>query len=195
MIRAATLPRFWRAALAARRPLCVSTSTDVRDNARINEQGVLAHLEDKLQMPLAGATVQQFLHGQSNPTYVVDAGDAGKLVLRKQPAGERAKDSESFSSPWSSLLCGRFLYSSTSNKPQSPCCVCVFEPAGSRHCNCSKSGKAALTVGVWINIIYGSSLFTVGRTEEHVQQPPPISTCQKFSGSSGDSGGGKRGGI
>lgn len=39
-------------------------------------------------MPLAGATVQQFLHGQSNPTYVVDAGDAGKLVLRKQPAGE-----------------------------------------------------------------------------------------------------------
>ena len=47
----------------------------------------LLHKAGVLTQPTAEATVSQFSHGQSNPTYLLDI-DGQKLVLRKQPPGK-----------------------------------------------------------------------------------------------------------
>ncbi len=58
----------------------------VRDAHRIDERGLAAYLADRLDDVTAPLTVRQFKGGQSNPTYLLEAGGR-QLVLRKKPPG------------------------------------------------------------------------------------------------------------
>jgi acyl-CoA dehydrogenase len=71
----------------------ISTGSAVqqpRSAFQLDEAKLLAFLRQHVPSLCASATslrVQQFQHGQSNPTYLVEAG-AARMVLRKQPPGK-----------------------------------------------------------------------------------------------------------
>lgn len=54
---------------------------------RIDEVALAAYLTGRIPGFAGRCTVQQFLGGQSNPTYLVDT-ESGRYVLRKKPPGE-----------------------------------------------------------------------------------------------------------
>lgn len=53
---------------------------------QLDEDRLAAYLRDHVP-GLNRFSVRQFQGGQSNPTYLLDAGDAGRFVLRKKPPG------------------------------------------------------------------------------------------------------------
>lgn len=60
---------------------------EVRENHRFDETKLLDHLRPRIPELGADATVRQFAGGQSNPTFLIEGGDA-RLVLRKKPPGK-----------------------------------------------------------------------------------------------------------
>ncbi len=61
--------------------------TDVREAHRFDEAALAAHLRGRLEGFEGDLLVRQFEGGQSNPTYLLGAGDRS-WVLRKKPPGE-----------------------------------------------------------------------------------------------------------
>ncbi|HUA33609.1 MAG TPA: phosphotransferase family protein [Candidatus Binataceae bacterium] len=61
-------------------------TTPVRENHRFDEKRLERYLAEQMP-PLQGPLViSQFISGQSNPTFLLEAGDA-RLVMRKKPSG------------------------------------------------------------------------------------------------------------
>ena len=65
--------------------LTVDDAGDVRH--ALDEERLASYMREHVARFDGPLTVQQFVHGQSNPTYLLDAGGAYKCVLRKQPHG------------------------------------------------------------------------------------------------------------
>jgi aminoglycoside phosphotransferase (APT) family kinase protein len=63
---------------------------DVRDAHRFDEQQLLDYLSSHVESFQGPLTVRQFKGGQSNPTYLLDAG-SGRYVLRRKPPGKLLK--------------------------------------------------------------------------------------------------------
>jgi aminoglycoside phosphotransferase (APT) family kinase protein len=63
---------------------------DVRDAHRFDEQRLLDYLSSHVESFQGPLTVRQFKGGQSNPTYLLDAG-SGRYVLRRKPPGKLLK--------------------------------------------------------------------------------------------------------
>ncbi|HVN27532.1 MAG TPA: phosphotransferase, partial [Candidatus Binataceae bacterium] len=61
-------------------------TTEVRANHRFDEAALEKYLTDKLPGFRGPLEVTQFAGGQSNPTFMLRAGDA-RYVMRKKPAG------------------------------------------------------------------------------------------------------------
>ena len=70
----------------------LATRTQVRPGMEVDVARLVDHLSSAgvLSAAAAKATpkLTQFSHGQSNPTYLLEVGDAPPLVLRKQPPGK-----------------------------------------------------------------------------------------------------------
>jgi aminoglycoside phosphotransferase (APT) family kinase protein len=60
----------------------------VAERQRFDEAALLRYLSAHLEGFAGPLTVQQFRGGQSNPTYLVTAGDGAQYVLRRKPAGQ-----------------------------------------------------------------------------------------------------------
>src|SRR5258705_11625886 len=52
----------------------------------IDTQGLARYLSERLEGDWSGMQIEQFIGGQSNPTYLLTAGDH-RYVLRKRPHG------------------------------------------------------------------------------------------------------------
>ena len=67
-----------------------SGTRDVRDAHRFDEQRLLDYLTSHVDSFAAPLIVKQFRGGQSNPTYLLEAG-SGRYVLRRKPPGKLLK--------------------------------------------------------------------------------------------------------
>ena len=68
-----------------------SPVTEVRDGHKLNEKFLNEYLLSQKIISANIASIRQFSHGQSNPTYIMDVGvgnQCRKLVIRKQPSGK-----------------------------------------------------------------------------------------------------------
>ena len=71
------------------RKFATSATTAVRDNHKLNEASLFTYLATVLPERFTGqSTIDQFLHGQSNPTFVVTDKNNDQVVVRKQPPGD-----------------------------------------------------------------------------------------------------------
>lgn len=61
-------------------------TTPVRENHRFDERALERHLNDRMAGFRGPLAVSQFLSGQSNPTFLLEAGGA-RYVMRKKPPG------------------------------------------------------------------------------------------------------------
>jgi aminoglycoside phosphotransferase (APT) family kinase protein len=64
--------------------------TPVRDHHRFDETALAAYLSGHMDGDFADMQVRQFEGGQSNPTFLIDAGD-DSYVMRKKPPGDLLK--------------------------------------------------------------------------------------------------------
>ena len=75
---------------AARGRALATHTSDVREGMELDMAAVKASLAEH-GVDASGATVSQFTHGQSNPTYLLDVPGSPQLVLRKQVSSRRPR--------------------------------------------------------------------------------------------------------
>lgn len=98
--------------------------TEPRQAHSLDADRLLAHL--KLALPVLGnhpgqLRIQQFQHGQSNPTYMLQLDGSPRMVLRKQPPGRLLASAHAVDREYRALC----ALSKTAFPVPRPLCLCT----------------------------------------------------------------------